>query len=339
MIRRLKNPPNPFDSQYVEWLGEPPVTQPQVYLDQTRTILAKNESPDLPFTWSVNPYRGCFHACAYCYARPSHEYLGWGAGSDFENRLVVKKDAPRLLREAFMRSLWKGELVVFSGDTDCYQPLEAGWHLTRECLQVCLEFRNPVGIVTKSALIQKDLDLLMRLSREAHLTVYFSIPFADEKIARLIEPQAPTLKRRLEALKALSEAGVFTGVLVAPVIPGLNDEAIPAILKAAKAHGARQASFVLLRLSGSVREVFLKTLRQKFPGSADKIIKRIREVRGGKITESEFFYRQRGEGEYWKSIEQIFNVHRDRLGLNENHPLPPVSPFRRPSPQSEFVFS
>lgn len=197
-MRTISNPPNPFVSQKRELLEPASAARVELFEDDTRDILSRNESPDLPFRWSVNPYRGCFHACAYCYARPSHEFLGFGAGTDFDSKIVVKQKAPALLRRALERPSWAGELIVFSGNTDCYQPVEASFGLTRACLDVCAEFRNPVGIITKSALIVRDLDILRRLQHEAWVRVYFSIPFWSNIVARKVEPQAPSTTKRLD---------------------------------------------------------------------------------------------------------------------------------------------
>lgn len=338
-MKRIENPPNPFESRFTEYFeDEIPRTQLEVYEDATRTILARNDSPDLGFRWSVNPYRGCFHACAYCYARPSHEYLGFGAGTDFETKIVVKLKATELLRQAFMKPSWKGELVVFSGDTDCYQPLEASYELTRRCLEVCLEFGNPVGIVTKSFLIARDVELLRSLHERTRLSISVSIPFFDEKVARLVEPNAASISRRFEAVRILAEAGLGVGVLVAPIIPGLNDSDIPEILKKAKECGARSASPVLLRLPGSVREVFISRIRKHFPLRAEKILHRIRETREGKLSNPNFGERHRGKGPYWESIEKLFDVWCEKLGFNRAEPESPRPPFRRPSRQREFAF-
>jgi DNA repair photolyase len=199
-VRPIDNPPNPFASVEREWLEEPPAVRLEVYEEESQSILSANDSPDVPFRWSVNPYRGCFHACAYCYARPTHEYLGFGAGTDFESRIVVKSNAPQLLRRAFDRSSWNGELVAFSGNTDCYQPLEAVWRLTRACLEICAEYRNPVGVITRSLLVQRDIDVLQRLHAEAGVHVYFSIPFVEDALARAIEPQG-IAHNRIQAIR------------------------------------------------------------------------------------------------------------------------------------------
>jgi DNA repair photolyase len=204
IVRPIKNPPNPFESQHRELLEPAPHATVQVFTDASHEILSRNESPDLDFRWSVNPYRGCFHACAYCYARPTHEYWGLGAGTDFDSKLIVKPEAPALLRRAFLRPSWRGEMVVFSGNTDCYQPVEATYGLTRACLEVCAEFQNPVAIITKSALILRDVDLLQKLHRVARMRIYLSIPFADQETARKIEPHVPSPAKRFDTLRALS---------------------------------------------------------------------------------------------------------------------------------------
>src|SRR5437016_2199354 len=202
-VKLVSNPPNPFESQYREFLEPPPSVKVQIYEDDTRSILSHNESPDLAFRWSVNPYRGCFHACAYCYARPTHQYLGFGAGTDFERKIVAKVNATELLRRELMRRSWKGDAIVFSGVTECYQPIEATYALTRRCLEVCLEFRNPVGMVTKGALVRRDVYVLARLAREADLWVFLSIPFSDDAMARILEPNAALPSRRFDTLAVL----------------------------------------------------------------------------------------------------------------------------------------
>lgn len=315
-MRPIANPPNPYTSRYAEWLGPPPRADVQVYLDESRSILSENDSPDLPFRWSVNPYRGCQHGCPYCYARPTHEYYELGAGTDFETRIIVKPDAPRLLAEAFSRKSWKRENVSFSGVTDCYQPLEAVWELTRGCLEVCAEFRNPVSIVTKSYLIVRDIDLLLRLSRRSSVHVYCSIAFADDALARRVEPNAPPPSRRFEALRQLSAAGLRVGVMVAPVIPALNDREIPAVLERAAELGARSATYSALRLPGSVQTVFFERLREQHPEAAHHVESRVRAMRGGRLNDSRFGWRFRGGGPYWESVERLFEVTARRLGLN-----------------------
>jgi DNA repair photolyase len=337
-MRIISNPPNPFESQHRELLEPGRQVKLEVYEDATRAIISRNDSPDLDFRWSVNPYRGCFHACAYCYARSSHEYWGFGAGTDFESKIIIKPEAPRLLREAFMRPSWRGELIVFSGNTDCYQPLEATYGLTRGCLEVCAEFRNPVGIITKGALVVRDIDVLCRLRADASVRVYFSIPYADNETARKVEPQAPSITKRLEALRAVSEAGIPTGVSIAPVIPGLNEDDLLEILMRAREAGATDAMFVLLRLSGSVEPVFLERMAAAFPDRIGKITNRIRDVRGGKMSESEFFKRYEGQGAHWQMIQQLFEVGKRKAGFPEGDEDDVPHTFRRPGAQQMMLF-
>lgn len=328
-LRQVNNPPNPWISTVVEHLGPPPEASLEVFFDASRQALSKNDSPDLGFSWSINPYRGCYHGCAYCYARPTHEYLDFGAGTDFERKLVVKPDVARLLREAFDHPRWKGELVLMSGNTDCYQPLEASWRLTRQCLQVCAEYRNPVGIITKSTLIERDLELLAELSETSNLRVTISLPFADAEVARAVEPYAPSPARRLKTIERLASAGIRVGVNVAPIIPGLNDEALPAVLEAARQAGARHASFILLRLPGPVKEVFEQRLRLMLPLRADKVMNQIREARDGKLYDGRFGERMRGHGPRWRMIEDLFKRLSERLGYEPVGPEPATT-FRRP---------
>lgn len=337
-VRTVANPPNPFESRYRELLESPSNVALQVFEDNTKEILSRNDSPDLPFRWSLNPYRGCSHACAYCYARPSHEYWGFGAGTDFDSKIVVKPQAPALLRKALLRPSWEGELIVFSGNTDCYQPLEASYGLTRACLEVCADFRNPVGIITKSALVPRDLDLLRRLHEEAWVQVYFSIAFADAETARKVEPQVPTPAKRFEAMRRLSDAGIPTAISIAPVIPGLNDDDIPELLQRARQAGAAGATFILLRLSGHVETVFLERMAAAFPERIGKIVNRIKEVRGGKLTEGQFFKRHEGSGTYWNLVEQIFEVSYRKAGFSETALRPVPRSFRRPGPRQLGLF-
>src|SRR5262245_39048039 len=258
----ISNPPNPYEGLSYDWLEPPPPAQVEVYEEHAGSILSENDSPDIPFRWSVNPYRGCQHACAYCYARPYHEYLGMGAGTDFDTKIVVKTNAADLLREAFARKAWAGEEVHFSGVTDCYQPLEAVYRLTQKCLRVCLEFRNPAAIITKSFLVMRDTELLAELDRAAGATVFQSIAFAGFVVARQSEPHAPALSKRFEAMRRLTAAGVPVGVMVAPIIPGLNDRDVPRILEQAADAGAKAAGYTALRLPGSVEAVFRGRIRE-----------------------------------------------------------------------------
>jgi DNA repair photolyase len=301
----------------VEYLdGDAPNVALHVYEDHSRTILSKNDSPDVGFSWSVNPYRGCFHGCAYCYARPSHEYLSFGAGTDFERKIVVKPHAPELLREAFEKASWRGELVVFSGVTDCYQPLEASYRLTRGCLEVCTEYKNPCGIITKSPLVERDIDVLEALSKVTRTSVAVSVPFWDPEKARAIEPYVATPQRRIRTIERLAARGVRVGVMTAPIIPGLNDEEMGHVLRAAKEAGAVFAGYVLLRLPGAVKDVFEERVRANLPLRAERILRRVKETRGGKMYDSRFGVRGSGEGPYAESIAALFEQTTRKLGLD-----------------------
>ncbi|HST52489.1 MAG TPA: PA0069 family radical SAM protein [Pyrinomonadaceae bacterium] len=336
-MRHVANPPNPWLSTSVEWIGEPPAASVEVFEEtETRSIITHNDSPDVGFDYSVNCYRGCTHACTYCFSRPTHEYLGFGAGTDFETKIVAKVRAPELLRAEFMRPGWKGHTLVFSFTSDPYVPLEASYKLTRRCLEVCLEFRNPVGVVTKSALVRRDRDLLAALARDAAASVFFSIPFADDETAKALEPAAPLPAARFRAMAELSEAGVPVGLLIAPLVPGLSDSHIPELLKRAKEAGARRAYMNILRLPGSVAPYFEQRLRERLPAKADKILRRLREVKGGRLNVAEFGERMRGRGVYWQHVERSFQVHCARLGFNRDEARAyetRAATFRRPSAQ------
>jgi DNA repair photolyase len=305
---------------------------PRLYADATREILSRNDSPDVPYTWSVNPYRGCAHACAYCYARPTHEYLGFGAGTDFDTRIVAKLRAPELLRAAFERRSWEGEPIAISGNTDPWQPLEASLRLTRGCLEACVEYRNPVLVTTKAPLVERDLDLLAELASLGAASAAVTLPFLDAARARALEPWAASPERRLETISRIARAGVPVSVLVAPVIPGLNDEEIPRVLAAAREAGASRAHWLLLRLPGPVKAVFEERLRASLPERAERVLHRIRETHDGKLYDARFGVRGRGEGEYARAIGALFEAAASRLGFEGERPSRP-SPFRRPRPQ------
>ncbi|MDB5102416.1 MAG: repair photolyase [Fibrobacteres bacterium] len=316
-VRQEENPGNRFDSVKVEW--EDGVELPQaikVHKEIARSIVSENDSPDIPFRYSVNPYRGCAHACAYCYARPSHEYLGLGAGTDFETQIYAKMNAAELLRKKLSSRNWIREPITFSGVTDCYQPAESRLKLTRACLEACLEFKNPVSLITKSTLVLRDLDLLTQLDREAGVGVVLSIPFADDATARLIEPFAAPPELRFRALERLSRAGLRTGISLGPVIPGLNDSDIPALLSRAKECGASFAFYVMLRLPGSVREVFLERIKKHLPEKAGKIEHHIREVRGGELYRTGFGDRMSGTGTMADMVDKLFRIHARKVGLD-----------------------
>ena len=337
-IRQVSNPPNPWHSHAMEYLGPPPKTQLELYEDHSRSILTRNDSPDVPFTFSVNPYRGCYHGCSYCYARNGHSYLDFGTGTDFDRKILYKPEAAALLRKAFDKPSWQGDQVVFSGVTDCYQPIEASLEKTRECLMVCREYRNPVGIITRSALIERDIPILQDLASIGACSVVLSIPFDDPQHARAIEPHAPTPARRFRTIERLHEAGIPVGVNVAPIIPGLNDQAIPTILKKAREAGASHAGMILLRLPGQVHDVFLARLKHAFPDRAARVMNQLALCRGGQKNDSRFGHRMRGNGPRWEIIKTMYETWTQRLGYGDSPATPSPSPFRRPGPEQITLF-
>ena len=333
--RDAANPPNRFHTQVVEYdEGDgPPPASITLIEDQSRSILSENDSPDVGFRWSANPYRGCLHACSYCYARPTHEYLDMGAGTDFDTKIVVKRRAADLLRATFDKPSWTGEHVMFSGVTDCYQPIEKDLELTRRCLEVCLEYRNPVSVISKSALVERDIDLFLALARDAQFHLNVSLAFTDNAMSRAIEPWAASPDRRLKVIETMAKAGVPVGVMIAPVIPGVNDSQLVELLERAAAAGATQAGWVLLRLPGAVKQVFEERVRLALPLAADKILHRIRGTRGGeKLYDSRFHTRGRGEGPYAEMLKTMFDTTVARLGLNHRRCDKESAPttFRRP---------
>ncbi len=332
-----ENPPNRYERIFVEpdlEEGEPgPPIPTEYYRDASRTILAENDSPDIPFRWSLNPYRGCEHGCSYCYARPSHEYLGFSAGLDFETRLMVKEDAPELLRKKLSSPRWQPETISLSGNTDAYQPLERRLKITRRCLEVLAEFRNPVDVITKSALVARDADLLGELAGHGAARAMISVTTLDADLAGRLEPRAARPERRLEAVRALSDAGVPVGVMVAPVIPGLTDEEIPSILEAAAEAGAHGAAWILLRLPAPVDRLFQDWLEHHFPDRKDKVMGRLRQCRDGRVTDARFGRRMRGHGPYADQLAALFRTAARRLKLDRSMPAPSSTAFRRPGQQ------
>lgn len=329
------NPANRFEAISIEyddeWLesGETPSHQTVYYEDTTRSILSKNDSPDIGFTYSINPYRGCEHGCIYCYARPSHEYFGWSSGLDFETKILVKRDAPKLLAEAFRGRSWQPQVIAFSGNTDCYQPVERKLEITRGCLEVFLRFRNPLGMITKNALVLRDLDLLQELARLNLVSVFISITTLDNSLCRKMEPRTSAPQKRLETIAQLAQAGVPVGVNAAPMIPGLNDHELPAILAAAAEHGAQRAGFILVRLPYANKELFVDWLNTHYPERAEKVLRAIRDVRNGKLNDPRFGKRFTGEGERAEAIAKLFEVCCQKHGLNRRRVHLTAEHFRR----------
>ncbi|MBI4474425.1 MAG: PA0069 family radical SAM protein [Acidobacteria bacterium] len=328
------NPKNRFEKtsyQTSNW-DEPEDPSPQtVFLkDDTRTIINYNDSPDVGFTASINPYRGCEHGCIYCFARPNHEYLGFSAGLDFETKILVKENAPELLRRELASSKWEPQVVAISGVTDAYQPVERRLKLTRRCLEVLAEFRNPVVIITKNELVTRDMDLLADLARYDAALVFISVTSLDGGLAGELEPRAPHPLRRLATIEALAKAGIPVGTLVAPVIPGLTDHEIPAILSAVAKAGAVAAGYVPLRLPYGVAPLFEEWLTLHRPLQKEKILHRIREIRGGRLNDPNFGSRMRGSGPYADQLDALFELACRKLGLNSNRPRLSTNAFRKP---------
>ena len=329
------NPPNRFERIQLErdadWNPEDdPLPRTQFFKDRSQTIIATNESPDVGFEASINPYRGCEHGCSYCYARPFHEYLGFSSGLDFETKIMVKEDAPKLLRAALSSPKWQPKTLAMSGVTDPYQPVERRFKLTRGCLEVLAEFRNPVSIVTKNQLVARDADLLGKLARFNAAAVFLSLPTLDAQLRKVMEPRTSTPAARLATITALAQAGVPVGVLVAPVIPGLTDHELPAVLKAAAKAGAKFASFIVLRLPHAVAPMFDQWLATHFPDRKEKVLNRLRALRNGRLSDARFGKRMRGEGVFAEQIETLFDVARRKAGLAEHGPELSTAAFRRP---------
>lgn len=336
------NPANRFeriaveaDADFVEFdeQGVPierPHPRTQFFDDASESILTPNDSPDVGAAFGLNPYRGCEHGCAYCFARPFHDYLGFSSGLDFETKIMVKRRAPALLRRELSAKKWQPQPVMISGVTDCYQPAERRFRLTRACLEVFAEFRNPVGIITKNFLITRDLDLLAELARWQGVVATLSVTTLDARLAGKLEPRASRPEHRLRAIRLLADAGVPVNVNVAPVIPGLTDHELPAILEAARDAGARRATYIALRLPHTVKDVFIDWLDAHEPGKKERVLSRVREMRGGKLYDSRFGVRGRGEGIFAEQLRQIFDVTTRRLGLNGEEFTLATAHFRRP---------
>ena len=336
------NPANRFErislERDIDWDPEQdPAPKTRFYRDLSQSIITYNDSPDIPFRASLNVYRGCEHGCSYCYARPTHEYLGFSAGLDFESKIMVKENAPELLRRELSKPKWKPQELAMSGVTDCYQPIERKLQLTRRCLAVLAEFRNPVSIITKNFLVTRDLDYLRELAAVQAVHVNISITTLDSELARKLEPRASSPKQRLAAIETLAKAGVPAGVLFAPAIPALNDHEVPSVLAAAKEAGASWAYTEVLRLPLTVAPIFEQWLEHTFPEKKDKVLGRILAIRGGKLNDPRFGSRMRGEGIFADQIAQMFHVTCRKVGLPEDGPELSAAAFRRPQgPQLAF---
>jgi DNA repair photolyase len=310
-----------------------PAPRTQFFLDTSRSALNANDSPDIPFTYSLNPYRGCEHGCVYCYARPTHEYLSFSCGLDFETRIMVKRELPALLRKSFLAKSWEPQPIAVGAVTDPYQPAERRFQITRRCLEVCVEFRNPVGIVTKNSMVVRDQDLLTDLHRDRAAAVFVSVTTLDADLARRLEPRASAPAARLRAIRDLADAGIPTGVMFAPVIPGLNDHEVADVLSAAREAGATAAGYTVVRLPFGVKALFEEWLETHFPERKDKVLGRIRETRGGALNDPRFGTRMTGEGPWADAFRGLFRVARTRQGFRERLPALNSAAFRRPGSQ------
>lgn len=329
-----ENPPNRFEA--LHYMPDPDQAEsgeaaPDTlfFKDISRSVINYNDSPDVGFDTSLNPYRGCEHGCVYCYARPTHEYLGFSSGLDFETKILVKEDAPELLRRELSSPSWKPQVLAISGVTDPYQPVERRLGLTRRCLEVLAEFRNPVAIITKNHLVTRDLELLIELSRHQAAAVFLSVTTLEADLARTMEPRASTPARRLDAIQTLSQAGVPAGVMVAPTIPGLTDHEMPSIIAAAAKAGAQFAGYVVLRLPYAVKSLFEQWLAQHRPERKKKVLNRIRAVRGGKLNDPRFKSRMKGEGIFAEQIAQVFSASCRKAGIFGRRPSLSTAAFRR----------
>ncbi len=338
-FERLAFEPDPEAEVWADPEGDPSAGPPTVYLrDASRSIITTNDSPDIGFNASVNPYRGCTHGCVYCYARPYHEYLGMSAGLDFETRILVKEDAPELLRRELESRRWRPQVIALSGVTDPYQPVERDLKLTRRCLEVLARLRNPVAVVTKNRLVARDADRLAELARWNAASVCLSVTTLDAGLARSMEPRATSPQGRLGAVEALAAAGVRVGVMVAPVIPGLTDAEIPAILKAAAGAGAQFAFFTVLRLPHAVGGLFEEWLERAVPGQKAKVLRRVRETMGGGLDSPEYGVRMHGTGAWAAQIAEVFDKTAARLGLARRGPELSAAAFRHPGGEQLSLF-
>jgi DNA repair photolyase len=339
-----ENPPNRFERLHLEPdsedVPEEDRTAPatQFLAVRSRSAITRNDSPDLPFSFSLNPYMGCEHGCAYCYARTYHEYWGFSAGLDFETRILVKPDIAKILAEELSRPSWHPAIINLSGITDPYQPVERRLRLTRQCLEVLVEFGNPFFVITKNHLITRDRDVLMEAARHGLCAVLLSVTTLDAELGGVLEPRASRPQARLAAIQTLADAGVPVGVNAAPLIPGLTDHELPAIIKAAVESGAQYAGYSIVRLPGAVETVFSNWLAAHTPGHREKVLNRIREIHGGRLNSTEFGGRFRGEGPHAQAIRSLFQAAVLRSGISKERPVLRTDGFRRPGPVQADMF-
>ena len=339
-----ENPANRFEKIHLEpdaeWNPDDDVLpRTQFLADHSQTAITYNDSPDIGFNASLNPYRGCEHGCIYCYARPTHEFIGFSAGLDFESKIMVKQNAPELLRRELSSPKWQPQVIVMSGVTDCYQPVERKLKLTRRCLEVLLEFRNPVAIITKNFLVTRDLDLLAGLAKHQCASVCLSVTTLDNDLRKVMEPRTSPPAARLNAIRKLSEAGVPVSVNVAPIIPGLTDHEMPKILQAAHDAGATSAGYTVVRLPYANAPLFEQWLQVHFPERKEKVLNRLKAMRGGKLYDAQWGKRFSGEGIFAEQIAQMFEVARRKAGFKNDYAELSTAAFRRPGGTQLSLFS
>ncbi len=320
-----------YVTDHIEGLDEALLSSPhtQIFLEHPKTVVNKVTSPDLGMMYSLNPYQGCEHGCIYCYARNTHEYYGFSAGLDFESKIMVKKNAPALLEKFLLHPNWQPVPISLSGNTDCYQPQERKFEITRNLLKVFARYRHPLGMITKNSLILRDLDLLSDLAKDNLVHVYISITSLDENLRRVMEPRTASALKRLQTVEALSKAGVPVGIMNAPIIPGLNDAETPHILKAAADHGALSAGMTIVRLNGSIGKIFEDWLRKNFPDRFDKVWNQISSMHGGNVNDSQFGRRMSGEGNFAEAIHQLFRASKKKYLSGRSMPPIDLTKFRR----------
>ncbi len=299
--------------------------------DSSRSVISENNSPDIPFKYSLNPYRGCLHGCSYCYARPTHEYLGLNAGLDFETTIFIKKDAPKLFRSWLCHPRYQPARIMLSGVTDCYQPVERALNITRDCISVASEASQPLSIITKNQLVTRDIDLLSDMANRKLCSVAVSINSLDQSLARVMEPACSSPQSRINAVRKLSDAGIPVHVMVAPIVPGLTDHEIPAVLGQVADAGAKSASYILLRLPFAVKDIFSDWLAVKQAHKKDVVLSRIKSTRNGQLNSSEFGTRMRGAGQIADQIQQLFQVTAKKLGLAQKLEPPRTDLFKPPA--------
>jgi len=326
---------NSLAKEYPEGIDdwEEPNSKTTFIIGKSKTVVNKVESPDVGMAYSLNPYQGCEHGCIYCYARNSHEYWGFSAGLDFERKIIVKKDAPELFKKFLEKKGWDATPISLSGNTDCYQPAERKFKLTRQLLEIALEYKQPITMITKNALILRDLDILQDLAKLKLSAVYVSITSLDEKLRLKLEPRTTTAKQRLKIIEELSKVGLPTGVMAAPMIPGLNDYEMPAILKASANNGAKSAGYTVVRLNGVINQIFEDWLRKNFPDRFDKVWHQIQNCHNGNVNDSRFGTRMRGEGNFAEMIRNTFKLHCRVNGLNNERSELDQTLFKVPKSQ------